>query len=852
VRFSAELKKLVLFAITGLALLGSAPICPAQQEESRPKRVLVLYTYEHGSPWETVIDDSLRTTLKSKSTAPIELHVEHTDRVAHPNDIIQEKLVDLYRRKYSYPKMDVIIGYGDEAADILLKYGDELFPEIPIILVTVEQKTVQRDLLKPNMTSLLWGIDIKGTVGLIQEILPEIRHLFVISGSAVTDRALIKLTREALAGYKGGLEIHYLTDITEADLLEKVTQLPKHSVLYYLAFGRDADGKTFVPHEVMATVSERANAPTFGLVDTYLGHGIVGGLLVSAELQGQRCAEIALRILDGQPPKDILPVRMLNVPKFDWRQLKRWGISEDRLPSGSVVEYKVWSLWEERKREIIAGIALIIFQALIIASFFIQRARRNRAVEALTYEKTRLAEAQRIAHLGNWEWNIVTNKLSWSGEVYRIFGIEPHEFGSTYEDFLDMVHPDDRKAVEHAVHKALADPNVRYKIEHRIVRPDASERIVHEMGEVTFDDGGRPILMIGTVLDITERKRMAEQLEERLEEIEKLRQRLEAESTFLQKEIKLEHNFEGIIGNSNALKALLLQVEQVARTNSGVLILGETGTGKELIARSIHSTSLRKHRPLIKVNCADLPPNLIENELFGHEKGSFTGAIERHKGRFEVSHGTTLFLDEIGELPLELQTKLLRVLESGEFERVGSSRTFKVDVRIIAATNRDLEAEIEKGRFREDLWYRLSVFPITVPPLRQRKEDIPLLVNFFLKRFNKEMGKTITSVPKAIMDSLLAYRWPGNVRELKNVIERAVITTHGTTLKLMSEFKLEKETAGPKPQRKGLADIEYQFILETLEKTRWKIEGPGGAARILELKPSTLRYRMKKLGIQRP
>lgn len=412
-----------------------------------------------------------------------------------------------------------------------------------------------------------------------------------------------------------------------------------------------------------------------------------------------------------------------------------------------------------------------------------------------------------------------------------------------------MVHPDDQKAVENAVHKALADPNVRYKIEHRIVRPDASERIVHEMGEVTFGDDG-PILMIGTVLDITERKRMTAQLEERLKEIEKLRQQLEAESTFLQEEIKLEHNFEEIIGNSNALKDLFLQMEQVAHTNSSVLILGETGTGKELISRAIHSTSLRKDRPLIKVNCADLPPNLIENELFGHEKGAFTGAIERHKGRFEVSHGSTLFLDEIGELPLELQTKLLRVLESGEFERVGSSRTFKADVRIIAATNRDLEAEIEKGRFREDLWYRLSVFPITVPPLRQRKEDIPLLVSFFLKRFNKEMGKSITSVPKAIMDSLLAYRWPGNVRQLKNVIERAVITTNGTTLKLMCKFKLEKETADPKPRR--LADIEYQFILETLEKTSWKIEGPGGAARILGLKPSTLRYRMKKLGIERP
>jgi PAS domain S-box-containing protein len=850
VRFSTELKKVVLFAITGLALLGFAPICPAKQEESRPKRVLVLYSFHEGLPWDRVIDESLRTTLTSKFTAPIELNVEHTDRVAYPSDAYPETLVDLYRQKYLFPKMDIIIGFGDETADMLLRYGDALFPEIPVILVSVEQKTIQRGLLKPNITSLLWGIDIEGTVRLIQEILPEIRHLFVISGSSVTDQALFKVTREALDEYKGGVEIHYLTDLTEADLLEKVTQLPEHSVLYYLVFSRDADGKSFVPREIMATVSEKANAPMFGLVDTYLGPGIVGGMLLSAELQGKRCAEIALRILDGQSPKDILPVRMLSIPKFDWRQLKRWGISKDRLPSGSVVQYEEWSLWEERKREIIAGIAVIIFQALIIVNLFRQRARHNRAIEALTYERTRLAEAQRIAHLGNWEWNIVANKLSWSGEVYRIFGFDPNQFGSTYEDFLDVVHPDDRKAVEHAINKTLADPNRPFNIEHQIVCSDASECVVHEIGEVTFDDKGRPILMIGTVLDITERKRMSAQLEERFEEIEKLRQQLDAESTVLQEEIKLEHNFENIIGNSNALKDLFLQVEQVARTNSTVLILGETGTGKELIARAIHSTSLRKDRPLIKVNCADLPPNLIENELFGHEKGAFTGASDKHKGRFEVAHGTTLFLDEIGELPLELQTKLLRVIEYGEFERVGSSRTFNVDVRIIAATNRDLEAEIKKGGFREDLWYRLSVFPFTVPPLRQRKEDIPLLVSFFLKRFNKEMGKTITSVPKAVMDRLIAYPWPGNIRELKNVIERAVITTHGTTLKVMSKFKLEKETADPKPKR--LADIEYQFIRETLEKTRWKIEGPGGAARILGLKPSTLRYRMKKLGIKRP
>ena len=305
-----------------------------------------------------------------------------------------------------------------------------------------------------------------------------------------------------------------------------------------------------------------------------------------------------------------------------------------------------------------------------------------------------------------------------------------------------------------------------------------------------------------------------------------------------------------IVGKSSEIKGLLANINKVAMGDWTVLIEGETGVGKELVAHAIHRTSPRKDGPFIAINCGGLTETLLTSQLFGHRRGAFTGATVDHEGFFEAAYGGTLFLDEIGELPLELQSKLLRVIESGEFERLGSSRTCNVDVRIIAATNRDLEAEIQKGRFREDLWYRLSVFPLTVPPLRQRKEDIPLLVSFFLKRFCKEMGKTITSVPKAIMDSLLAYPWPGNIRELKNIIERAVITTRGTTLELMCKFKLEKETAAPKPKK--LADIEYQFILETLEKTSWKIEGPGGAARILGLKPSTLRYRMKKLGIQRP
>jgi chemotaxis protein methyltransferase CheR len=281
-----------------------------------------------------------------------------------------------------------------------------------------------------------------------------------------------------------------------------------------------------------------------------------------------------------------------------------------------------------------------------------------------------------------------------------------------------------------------------------------------------------------------------------------------------------------------------------------VLLLGETGTGKELAARAIHEASSRRDRPLLKVNCAALPASLIESELFGHEKGAFTGAVSRQAGRFELAHGATLFLDEIGEMPLELQSKLLRVLQEGEFERLGSSKTIKADVRIIAATNRNLKTEVQKGLFREDLWYRLNVFPITVPPLRQHLEDIPALVDHFVKRFSKKVGKTITSISPAMMRSLQAYNWPGNIRELANVIERAVINAQGPVLRLAEDIQADGQSS--EAHEKTLEEIERNYIIQILDQTRWRIEGQTGAAHILGLNPSTLRTRMVKLGIQRP
>jgi formate hydrogenlyase transcriptional activator len=333
-------------------------------------------------------------------------------------------------------------------------------------------------------------------------------------------------------------------------------------------------------------------------------------------------------------------------------------------------------------------------------------------------------------------------------------------------------------------------------------------------------------------------------------EIKDLKLQLEAEWNYLQEEIKLEHNFEEIIGNSDELRYVLFKVEQIANADTTVLVLGETGTGKELVARALHHLSPRKNRPMVKVNCAALPTNLIESELFGHEKGAFSGAIARKIGRFELANGSTLFLDELGELPLELQPKLLRVLQEGEFERLGSSHTQRTDVRIIAATNRNLEDEVKEKRFREDLWYRLNIFPITLPPLRQRSEDISLLVNHFVHKISKKMGKKITKVPQQALVALKNYAWPGNVRELENVVERAVINSMGSSLSLADNLSKNQKSDYLAFQKKTLDEMNQDYISMVLDETGGKVYGSGGAAEILGLNPETLRSRIRKLGIR--
>jgi transcriptional regulator with GAF, ATPase, and Fis domain len=337
-----------------------------------------------------------------------------------------------------------------------------------------------------------------------------------------------------------------------------------------------------------------------------------------------------------------------------------------------------------------------------------------------------------------------------------------------------------------------------------------------------------------------------------MSQLEGLKDQLAADNAYLKEEVKLNHNFKEMVGGSSGLREVLHKIEQVAETHATVLILGETGTGKEPVAHAVHDLSPRRDRPLVKVNCAALPSALVESEFFGHEKGAFTGALAKKMGRFALADGGTIFLDEIGDLPLELQAKLLRVLQEGEFDPVGSTKSVKVDVRVIAATNRNLQEAVSTGDFRSDLYYRLNVFPITIPPLRERKEDIPALVELFVAKFNRSMGKDVSVISQQVMDTLQAYEWPGNIRELQNVVERAVILSEGQALRL--EGALEGVGAAGEVPTVGesLVDVERAHIQGVLEKCSWKVAGKKGAAARLGLNPSTLRSRIEKLGIRKP
>jgi PAS domain S-box-containing protein len=387
-----------------------------------------------------------------------------------------------------------------------------------------------------------------------------------------------------------------------------------------------------------------------------------------------------------------------------------------------------------------------------------------------------------------------------------------------------------------------------------ILRKDRVSRSIYWSNVPLLDAGGEIAGVLRVGADVTEQEQAEAARDRAIQELQQIRHRLEAENFYLKEEIFQGGDAPGVIGESPSIRYVLRKINEVAQTDATVLIEGETGVGKELVARAIHQHSARSGGPYVRVNCAALPLTLVESELFGHEKGAFTGADKMRRGRFELADGGTLLLDEVGELPMDIQVKLLRVLQEGEFERIGAGSTRKVDVRIIAATNRELRKEVAAGRFRQDLFYRLQVYPITVPPLRDRREDIPILVEHFSSRFSRQHGKRIKEIPGYVMTVLTDWDWPGNVRELENVIERAVISSPGETLRLPGDFGNAAGTAtssAPADRIVSLEELEQSHIQQALQRSRGKISGPGGAAEILKIHPNTLRSKMEKLGIGR-
>jgi PAS domain S-box-containing protein len=1105
---------LLLLIVVPLLLTSDALAQPAT------KKVLILSGSDPNHPGFLVITQRFRSIVRDGSSDRVELLYEIQEALNTPPDSprYDEELVTYLKRKYAGQKIDLILAAAAIRLSVLMKNDPELFAGIPIVFYDFEEERdpTYRD-LGPKMTGVWAKVEYGNTLDLALALQPDARRVVVVVGTSSSGKLHMERAQAEFRKYEGRVEFNYLTDLTLAELKDQLAALPKDTIVYFLTFYTDRAGNRYPGAEALTLIAPTSAAPIYGHSDSYMGAGIVGGYLIDFEEIGKRLGEVSLRVLNGEKPTDIPSQTVPNVAAFDWRELRRWGISEQKLPPGSVVRFKQLSLWEQYKWYIIAAIAAFIIEALLIVWLLIVQRRRRRAereregfaslaeaehrhldetvsnVPGIVWEAlidpdtnkirttfisdyvekmlgytseewvssvpgfglrimpeedreraTRNSEAvmstgkEGVSHF---RWKAKDGRLLWieshlspivdkDGKVVGLRGVsidvtekklaeealqterellevvvhyipasvcliggsdlrlqvvnpayqaiapgkemvgktlaelwpeggqnlaaicrrvletgEPYEVvdelstirrtpdgplesayfswslhrvrlpgdegwgllntawetterkqadealrqseerfrnmadtapvmiwvagtdklciylnkpwldftGRSIDEELDSgwaegIHSDDFERCLETYNSAF-DRRELFTMEYRLRRADGTFRWVFDTGAPRFSSTGEFLGYIGSCVDITDRKESEVALRTALEEVNQLKNQLHEENIYLREEIKLEHNFSEIVGHGDAIKYVLHKIEQVAPTDSTILIMGETGTGKELAARAIHGESLRRDRPLVKVNCAALTASLIESELFGHEKGAFTGATSRKIGRFELADGATIFLDEIGELPLELQVKLLRVIQEGEFERLGGTRTIKVNVRLIAATNRHLWEEVQKGRFREDLWYRLNVFPITMPPLNQRGEDIPLLVEHFVSRFSKKMGKKITSVAPATLNALRNYSWPGNVRELANVIERAVINNGDTVLRIpnISEALRAEEKS---TSDKTLEEMEREYIITVLDNTGGRIEGPHGAARILGLHPSTLRSRMAKLKIK--
>jgi PAS domain S-box-containing protein len=856
------LMRAVLYRRTVIVWCALIQAAIASGQVAQRPSVLLLIPLQTAAPPNERIETAFRLALSARYGSPVDLRIEYLDLADAQNTAYLPQITSLLKAKYGAHRFDVVVAGRTEALEYVLANRQAVFLGAPLVFMDVSKPSLDRLGPLEDATGAVMVLDVARALSDILALRPGTKHVAIVGGGSEFDSQNAERVRTTLQNLAPDVDILSLVGLTLEEQLRRVSTLPEQSLIVVPAYRADAQGRSIVSDQIVQTLAAAGNAPMFGFSSTWLGSGLVGGDLLQDDVLADRGADLTARILKGEPASSIpYSTEPWSTPMFDWRALRRWQIDERLLPSGSTVLFRQPTLWSQYKLPVIAGLSLVAIEGLLIGALLFERRRRR-------FAQTDLFEAEQryrtVADFtADWEyWIRPDGSFAYvSPSCLHVTGHDSAEFRRRPALMTDLVVDDDRQAWE-SRHLQASRGLGPLNLESRIRTKGGELKWLDLVVSPVAAPDGRSLGVRGSARDVTAKKQSDAELRRALDENQRLRNQLEIDNTYLREEVQRDASLDGVLGISEVMGNVVSKIRQVAPTGSTVLLLGETGVGKNLLAQAIHNLSPRRTRSLVTLNCATLPPTLVESELFGHEKGAFTDAQARRAGRFEIAHGGTLFLDEIGELPLDLQAKLLRALQDGEFERVGSNVPIKADVRLIVAANRQLDADVRTGRFRQDLWYRLNIFPITVPPLRERPEDIPLLVGHFLQKHCRKMGRPVLEVSCATMATLQAHTWPGNVRELENIVERAVILSHGKWAQIgldvpelpavfPTRAAIPTAPQGGNGGRSTLDDLQREHIRSTLEDLNWRVEGPGGAAQALGMNASTLRSRIRKLGLQR-